>query len=150
MSQKVPRILAIDPGTRQMGVAIVDGSGLVYYGVKSFKKKRPADELLTATRQVVLRLIQDFRPTILAYEKIFYVQAKNSALLKVQEGEIKRVGHAAGLRVVGYGPSTVRKLLCRDGRATKRQVADLLARRFPELARYLSTAAQAEPPRVTH
>lgn len=136
MPRHPPRILAVDPGTRQMGIAVLDGRDLIYYGVKSFKKKRPADELLRATRQTLLRLVQDYHPNILAYEKTFYVQSKNSALLQVQEAEIKRVGRAEGLRVVGYAPARVRKLLCGDGRATKQDVADLLAGRYPELAPY--------------
>lgn len=136
MSKETPRILAVDPGTRYMGVAILDGSELVYYAVKDFTGKRPADGLLRATRQALRRLIAQYQPDVLAYEKAFYVQAKHSALLKVQEAEITRVGRAEGLRVIGYSPARVRKLLCRDGWATKERVADILTRRFPELARY--------------
>ncbi len=133
---ETPRILAIDPGTRHMGVAVIQGDELLYYGVKSFKRKRPAYQLLKATRDVLLQLSRDYRPDILAYEKTFYVQQKTSALLHVQEIEIKRLGEAAKLKVIGYAPSHVRRVLCRDGRATKQAVADLLVRRFPELAGY--------------
>lgn len=130
------RILAIDPGTRYLGVAVLDQSGLLYYGVKDLRAERPADELVRATRVVLLRLIADYRPIVLAYEKTFYVQSKNSALLQVQEAELKRVGREAGLPLAGYAPTRVRKLLCRDGWATKQRVADVLVRRFPELAPY--------------
>lgn len=132
------RILAIDPGTRYMGVAVLDGNDLLYYGVKDFTGKRPADQLLRATRQAVLGLIADYRPTVLAYEKTFYVQQKHSALLHIQELEIARVGRVEKLRVIGYTPSHVRKVICRDGRATKYAVANVLTRRFPELAGYRS------------
>jgi len=131
-------ILAIDPGTVHMGVAVVDGQQLLYYGVSKLATKRPADELVRTTRATVVTLIRRYRPAILAYEKTFYVQAKSSALLHVQEAEIKRVGQAEGLIVFGLSPSHVRKQLCRDGRATKRAVAELLAQRYPELVRYLS------------
>lgn len=136
MSKPPPRILAIDPGTRYMGVAVLDGPELLYYGVKTFRAKRPADELIRATRRTLFRLITDHRSTVLAYEKTFYVQSKNSALLQVQEAEIKRAGQARGLKVVGYSPAHVRRILCEDGRATKEDVADVLVRRFPELSRY--------------
>lgn len=136
MSTNTPRILAIDPGTRHMGVAVLAGPELIYYAVRDFKRKRPADELLRATRKALLALIAKYAPTVLAYEKTFYVQAKSSALLHVQEAEIARVAKVARLEVVGYSPAHVRKVLCRDGRATKQRVADLLTRRFPELAGY--------------
>ena len=136
-----PTILAIDPGTRHMGVAVLTAPELVYYGVKSFRGQRPADALIRATRAALQHLIAMHRPTILAYEKTFYVQSKRSALLHVQEAEITRVGRLAGLRVIGYAPTRVRSLLCQDGRATKQVVARLLADRFPELGRYLATGS---------
>lgn len=119
-----------------MGVAVLEGSTLIHYGVRSFRKQRPAHELLHATEEALTRLIRDYRPAILAYEKTFFVQAKASALLNVQEAEVKRIGEAAGLRLFGYSPARVRKLLCQDGRATKRRVAEVLAVRFPELVNY--------------
>ena len=121
-----------------MGVAVLDGHDLHYYTVKDFHRQRPADQLLRATRTVILELIRRYRPEILAYEKTFYVQQKHSALLHVQELEIARVGRVEKLRVVGYTPSHVRKVICRDGRATKYAVANVLTRRFPELAGYRS------------
>lgn len=139
-----PTILAIDPGTRHMGVAVLAGQELVYYGVKSFRGDRPADALIRATRAALHRLIAIHQPALLGYEKTFYVQSKNSALLQVQEGEITRVGRAAGLRVVGYAPTRVRRLLCQDGRATKQTVARLLIDRFPELGGYLATASRRQ------
>lgn len=142
--QPSTRILAIDPGTRYFGVAVLDGADLIYYGVKDLTDKRPADTLLRATREVILDLVRDHRPSVLAHEKSFYAQSKNSALLQVQEAEIKRVGAAAGLPVVGYSPARVRKLLCRDGRATKQRVADALVRRFPELMRYRRSEERPE------
>lgn len=134
-------VLAIDPGTRHMGVAVLTAPELVYYGVKSFRGERPADALIRATRFSLQELIASHRPAVLAYEKTFYVQAKRSALLHVQEAEIIRVGRLAGLRVAGYAPTRVRKLLCQDGRATKRDVARILVDRFPELGRYLAAAS---------
>jgi Holliday junction resolvasome RuvABC endonuclease subunit len=140
MSLTPLRILAVDPGTKHMGVAVLEGSHLIHYGVRSFRKKRPAHELLRATDDALDALgdlIRAYRPTVLAYEKTFFVQAKSSALLNVQEAEVRRVGGAAALTVIGYSPARVRKLLCRDGWANKRQVAETLAVRFPELAGYL-------------
>lgn len=136
MSTEPQRILAIDPGTRYMGVAVLHQTALVYYAVKRFKQRRPADELIRATRAVLKQLIAEYQPDTLAYEKTFYVQAKSSAILHVQEIEIARLGRERGLHVVGYSPARVRRQLCDDGRATKQRVADLLAARFPELAPY--------------
>jgi RNase H-fold protein (predicted Holliday junction resolvase) len=37
MPQNKKRILAIDPGTRHMGVALLDGDKLIYHAVKVIK-----------------------------------------------------------------------------------------------------------------
>lgn len=130
------RILAIDPGTRYMGVAVLQGHDLLYYTVKDLRRQRPADALIRSTRKALLELIRHYRPAVLAYEKTFYVQQKTSAVLHVQELEIARVGQAEKLKVVGYSPALIRKMLCEDGRATKQAVAHRLAERFPELVGY--------------
>lgn len=129
-------ILALDPGTRHMGVAVIQGRELLHYGVRDFRRRRPADQMIRATRKIIIDLAEGYQATVLAYEKTFYVQQKSSALLHVQEMEIARVGKALGLRVVGYSPAEVRKRLCDRGNATKQAVADLLIQRFPELTGY--------------
>jgi Holliday junction resolvasome RuvABC endonuclease subunit len=129
------RILAIDPGTRYLGVAILEEAGLVYYAVRDLRCARPAGELTETTRELLGELILTYEPTILAYEKSFYVQSRTSALLQAQEAEIYRVGRESALGVVSYFPTRVREVLCGDQWATKDQVASLLAQRFKELER---------------
>ena len=65
----------------------------------------------------------------------FAATAVQDVLARVERIE-RRLGHAAKLTVIGYSPARVRQMLCRDGWATKRMVADLLVGRFPELAGY--------------
>lgn len=130
------RILAIDPGTRYMGVVVLERNELIHYGVVDLRRKRPATELLTATREALGNLIKTFQPAVLAYEELLFVQSETSKLMVRQEAELRRIGAAFGLHVVSYDPLTVRRKLCSDGHATKLKVADLLVGRFPELRRY--------------
>jgi len=122
-----------------MGITVLSGLDLLYYAVSDLRDHRPADVLIRATRATVQRLMAQYRIDTLAYEKTFYVQSKNSALLQVQEGELRRVGKVASLRVVGYSPTHVRRMLCADGRATKEIVARVLTERYSHLDRYLGT-----------
>lgn len=141
MRMEGERILAVDPGTRYLGLAVLDGSGLLHYAVRDLRFARPADELIRATRVALQQLMERYRPTVLAYEKTFYVQSKNSALLQVQEAEIKRIGREAGLKLAGYAPAAVRLVLCGNGRATKDDVAAIIVRRFVDLERWVLPAA---------
>jgi len=132
------RVLAIDPGTRVIGIAFLEGKELIYYGVKTIRKRRSPHETLKAARKVVLRLIRDFRPQVLVVEKAFFANNRNASLLNVFVDEIRAIGRRKGLKVVGYAPSTVKKFICGNGRASKGDVARNIVSRYPELKVYLT------------
>lgn len=132
------KILAIDPGTREMGVAFLDGGKLIYHGVKVIRKKRSPHERLEAGREIVLRLIGDFRPVILVVEKTFFAKNRNTSLLNVFADEIVSIGKRKGLTVKAIAPSTMKKAICGNGHASKEEVAGVVVAKFPELKVYLT------------
>ena len=130
------KILAIDPGTRELGVAVLTSGELLYYGVKTIRRRSSASEILNQVHQIISRLIADYKPQCLAIEKMFFIH-KSAALLNVTADEIKAVALAEGLTIFEYAPTLVRKTICKTGKATKREAAKVIATRYPELARYL-------------
>ena len=135
---KKQRILAIDPGTREMGIALLENRDLIHHGVKLLTKRSSPHENLQEGRRIVLRLIKDLRPQVLAVEKAFFANNRNAALLNVLVDEIAALGRRRGLRVVNLAPSTVKRAVAGNGRASKEEVARAVAIRFPELRVYLS------------
>ena len=138
MGCKNKKILAIDPGTRKMGVAFLDKGNLIYYGVKVIKKYKSPHETLKGCRRIVLRLINDFRPTILVVEKAFFSKNRNASLLNVFVDEIKAIARRKKIRLVSYAPNTVKKHICGYGRASKKDVARVIVSKYPELKVYLT------------
>ncbi len=128
-------ILAVDPGTREMGVAVLSDGELLFYGVKTVTDRRNPLIVLDAISRCIRNLLEKYRPANLAIEKMFVTQ-KNSALLVVVAEQVKAVARDAKLPIYEYAPTTVRKRLCQTGRATKRETAEVIAARFPELNRY--------------
>ena len=120
-----------------MGIAVLDGDALIYHGVKTILVRLTPHERLNAGRAVVVRLIQDFGPTVLAVEKAFFAQNRNAALLNVLVDEIRAIGRRHELEVRPLAPSTVKKGICGTGAATKREVAEAVVARSPELNVYL-------------
>jgi crossover junction endodeoxyribonuclease RuvC len=143
MHTKHTKILAIDPGTREIGVAVLEGEALVYYGVKTIRNRKRPQQVLGEASRIVKRLIEDYQPSVLAIEKMFLIQ-KNASLLIVVADEIKATAQAVGLAVYEYSPTTVRKRICQTGKATKRAVAGIIASRYLELARYLKGKSKWE------
>jgi Holliday junction resolvasome RuvABC endonuclease subunit len=120
-----------------MGVAVLDGGKLLYHGVESVPKGRSPHETLKAGRKAVLRFINDFKPGILAIEKTFFANNRNSALLNVFADEIRAVGKRKGLSVVAFAPSVVKKAVCGNGWAKKDEVARAVVAKYPELKVYI-------------
>jgi len=138
MPQKNLRILAIDPGTRLMGVASLDKGRLIYHGVKIIKKGSSPNDNLQYARRIILRLIKDFKPQILVVEKAFFANNRNAALLNVLVDEIKAIVRRKQLRLVAYSPSALKKFITGNGRASKKQVAMAIVSKYPQLKVYLT------------
>ena len=138
MANSNQRILAIDPGTRHMGVSVLENGRLVYYGVEIIKKQKTPHETLKEGRHAILRLINDLKPRVLAIEKTFFANNRSSALLNVFGDEIRAIGKRKGLKVISFAPSTLKKFTCGHGRATKFQVATVMVSKFPELRVFLT------------
>ena len=75
------RILAIDPGTREMGIVLLEEREIVYYGVKTFRKRSPVSRLLIDVRKVIIKLIDEYQPEVLVIEKTFFYNQKSTAKL---------------------------------------------------------------------
>jgi len=138
MSKKNSKILAIDPGTREMGIALLDSGKLIYHGVKSFCRNITPHEKLKEGRRTILRLIQDFQPKILVIEKTFFAHNRNASLLNVFADEIVSLAKRKKLKVIGFAPNTVKKYICGNGRASKKEVARVIVARYPELKVFLT------------
>lgn len=137
MTQERIKILAIDPGTREMGVAFLEGKDLRYHAVITLKDRSSPHRNLEEGRAAVEHLLSDLKPDILVVEKTFIGHNRNAALLNVLMEEIKSLGKAHEISVFSYAPSTVRKHVCGNGRATKLEVAQVLVSHYPELKVYL-------------
>ena len=138
MSKPKLKVLAIDPGTREMGVALLENGTLIYHGVKLVTRGRSPHETLQRARAAVVRLLEDLKPDVVVVEKTFIGNNRSAALLSVLADEIKALAKARKLLYESFAPSSVKKTICGDGRATKEEVAKVIAKRFPELKAYLS------------
>ena len=128
-------ILAIRPGRREMGIAVLSGKGLRYWGVTRFRQKKQ-EALLSALDQRLLRLISLYKPTVLAIEKPTPVRLQTSPWLKQITAHTRILARDAALRVYTYDPIQIRKCLCGSARATRSDLAQRIVETYPHLARY--------------
>lgn len=131
------RILAIDPGAREMGVAVLEGGHLLYAGVESLRKFPSQGEQIRHAHATVTRLIRDFGPDVLALEKNFISKTPSTSSLNALVTRIMVLGRRHGLTIIGLAANTVRKTLTGNGWATKQEIARAVAAKFPKLKAHL-------------
>lgn len=128
-----PTVLGLDPGTRYLGFAILQGELLLDYGVQELRNGTRPYDLIGHARRVVLRLVAQHRPTCIAIEEPYLLPTKRAALLSTLVQEIHERAKEIGLEVVELSPEVVRARLMGNPKATKYQVAQRLGERFPRM-----------------
>jgi Holliday junction resolvasome RuvABC endonuclease subunit len=136
MGKPPKTILALAPGTRHLGVAVLAGHELVYFGVKSFPGKKSTQTFLLQVAASLTRVIRRYRPDILAIEETYYAQARSSLLLSVLISSLRILGRKHHLRNERILPTEVKRYFC-TGKPTRRRLADAMCLRYSFLATFL-------------
>jgi crossover junction endodeoxyribonuclease RuvC len=116
------RIIGIDPGSICCGYGIVEtgrSNTIVHVasGEIKLKQKDPIPERLKTVHETLSSVIDEYKPSHLSLEKIFYHKSIRSAFtLSAQKG----------LTMSEYNPTEVKMALTGYGRAEKRQVQEMV------------------------
>lgn len=145
-------ILGIDPGTKEMGIAIIRERQLVSFGVHTLRNGHRSHDLIGQARRIVLAAIEEYGPQVVAIEKPYALPTKRAAILSVIDQELRGSAEDLHLQVVELSPEVVRQAVVGNSRATKIDVAEtLVAGDFKQLAdlvpRWPERAALGLPPR---
>ena len=130
-------ILALDPGLRDLGYAVLHGQRLVTSGVLGLRRV-PREERLATARRNVRSWLQIHRPDVLVVEKTY----RHPVLWLNQLHQISRSAKNLATRqdaaFAMYAPQRVRATVVGNGKAKKPEVAIAVAHRFPSLRVYLT------------
>ncbi len=136
--KKEEKIIAIDPGTRYQGIAVFQGKEIIFSSVKILYGKGPLRKRLKEAGKVFSSLIEDYAPDILVIERPSLFWTEQSKFLGAIIDEIKRLARKERIRVYEFSALAVRKTICGDDRATKKDVAKLVSSIYPELKNRLN------------
>lgn len=128
MTTQQPTILGIDPGTRFMGFAVLQGKTLLDYGVHTLRNGRRPYDLLGQARAHVLASIRDYQPAIVAIEEPLLLPTRRAALVSAIAQELHERAREMGIRVVEISPTRVREIVVGNPKATKIDVAEALVK----------------------
>jgi crossover junction endodeoxyribonuclease RuvC len=126
------RILGIDPGSRLTGYGCIDRSGnqLIHVTHGTLRLSNtggkaiiPLEDRLYSIFVGLSKIIQEFRPQVMAIEKVFFAKNAVSALkLGQARGAAILTGKIHNLEIVEYSPTEVKSVVTGYGQADKSQV----------------------------
>ncbi|MEX0586038.1 MAG: crossover junction endodeoxyribonuclease RuvC [Pirellulales bacterium] len=140
-------ILGVDPGLAITGYGVIEGAGrgvkLREAGVVRGKARESLAERVQDIHDGVRDVIAAFKPGVLALEQLYshYDRPRTAILMGHARGVICLAAAEAGIEVVNYSATQVKKVLTGNGRAPKAQVQRAIQRE-------LVLAAVPEPPDV--
>lgn len=135
------KILSIDPGIGKCGVAVLEVKGqkekgktgqakelkLIFADCIETDKKLPMEKRLQELKEGLEHLIEKYKPQEVAVEELFFAKNVKTALLVAQaRGAILLESAEKNLPVFEYQPLEVKMALTGYGRATKKQVQEMV------------------------
>ena len=137
MPKKTDTILALDPGLRDLGYAVLHGRRLVTSGVLSLRRV-PKAERLTAARSHVRTWLRTHRPQVLVVEKTYRHPLPWLDELHRLTRSACNLATRQHTAFAMYSPQSVRATIAGNGKAKKPEVAIAVAHRYPSLRVYLT------------
>lgn len=122
------RILGIDPGSRNMGWAILSGEGKVEgWGTIRTRPRTPQPETLSILLTALEDLVADWNPSLIALEDLFFSRNVKSAM-RVGEarGMVLLTAAQHGIECRSYTPQQIKIVLTGSGKASKEDIASAL------------------------
>jgi Holliday junction resolvasome RuvABC endonuclease subunit len=126
-------ILGIDPGTREMGIVVLQDGELIAKGVYTLRNGDRPHDVIGQAKRIVLSCIAEHAPGIVGIEAPLPLPTKRAALLSVIAQELHARARELRISVVELSPREVRRRVVGNPFATKLEVAKALAERFPAI-----------------
>jgi crossover junction endodeoxyribonuclease RuvC len=122
------RILGIDPGLNTTGYGVVQADGasiqLSEAGIIRSRARASIESRLEEIFTGIQEVIQTHAPDLVALEQLFshYDRPRTAILMGHARGVICLAAAQAGIEIVHYEPTRVKKVMTGNGRAPKHQI----------------------------
>jgi crossover junction endodeoxyribonuclease RuvC len=126
------KILGLDPGTATTGYGIIKIQNpkskiqkidLVAYGIIQTKANSYMPKRLREIYLEIRKLIKKYKPNKVALESLFFFKNQKTVMTVSQaRGVIMLACQSLKIPVIEYPPLRVKNILCKNGRASKKEV----------------------------
>jgi len=134
-NEESKRILALRPGSRELGVAVFEQEDLIAWKVANFRQPH-LPLLLVGMRKRLHSLIEFYEPDLMAMESISLKRRRISPYLDAITGIIHVVALEANLELRCFGQKEIRQVLCGSTRSTGRDLVTCIIASYPKVRPY--------------
>ncbi|MGC4087308.1 MAG: crossover junction endodeoxyribonuclease RuvC [Polyangiaceae bacterium] len=148
-------VLGIDPGTLHLGWGVVERQGNrlrhVAHGVLHMPQSNSLSQRLLAISSGLAQVIESQQPAVASVESLFFHKdAQSAAKLGHARGVVLLCLQQAGVALAEYAPARVKRTVVGNGRADKKQVAQMVRAMLGLPKAPPSDAADALALAITH
>jgi Holliday junction resolvasome RuvABC endonuclease subunit len=136
MPRKEINILAVNPGTKYVGLAVFQGPDLTYWGIKVFKGKW-SKKKMDKIKSTLLNLIGRYGITRIVLKKVNH--SRSSGNLNQLVGAIEKLSKKKRLKVSLYLLGDIKKVIANDGKINKMDIAEFIVAQYPFLSYQLES-----------
>lgn len=130
MQKKTINILAINPGTKYLGIAVFRDADLRDWAVRSIVGKWSKSKLIKI-QSIVTDLISRYQPDVIALKTLD--PSRRSRNLNSLICEIRQIAKRKGIGVQEYSIEDLKRFYSPEKRINKRQLAEIVATEYPAL-----------------
>jgi len=125
------RVLAIDPGYERLGVAIIEKQNnleqLLFSNCVITPRTIPFSERLLILGEAIEKLIKEYKPTLVAIEKLFFTtNQKTASAVSEVRGMLLYLAATHHLPTTEFTPLEIKSTITGFGKASKDQVTDMV------------------------
>jgi len=126
-------IMGLDPGTARVGWGVIletnNGIKPYAYGLIETDKEIPPDKRLQKIYRAVSQLLKKYHPDVVAIEDLFFATNAKTAIAVGQARGVLLLACADNkLPYAAYSPLAIKRCICGDGKADKKQVQYMVTR----------------------
>lgn len=130
MVKKPFKILAINPGSKYLGIAVFEGPELRDWCIKVIKGKWSKEKIQKAY-EVVISFVGQYECNVLAIKTLH--PSRSSRNLNRLVAQIKSLAERKGLRVYQYSIKDLEEFISPERRINKMTLAELITSEYPVL-----------------
>lgn len=132
-------ILAINPGSRYLGVAVLKGTELKEWKIKSIRGES-IEEKIKSVESILTNLIDSFTPQIIVLKALH--PSRSSRNLSQIVTTIVKIVQERKVKLHEYSLSHVKHVLLQKKRGNKKELAEFVVTRYPVLFHILNKEKQ--------